>query len=230
VRGEQEIWDEPAFVAVVLATLGTAIVAGWIGIAALDAHQRYDAMALTVMLATRETVTLLVLDFSANRYLGITWADLGLRRIRWQEVVVGAVLGLVVAVFAAALLAVLDLSRMPGAVRAAAAGTVPWRLAVTAMVGLYSPVVQEIVFRGLLLQGLLQRTNVTAAVTVSSAVFALTHVTNGTGAVIDSFIFGLLTAALFVRFRSLTAPIAAHVAVNSGVMIHAILTLHRPGP
>jgi CAAX protease family protein len=229
VRDEREIWDEPAFVAVTLAALSAAVVAGWIGAAALNAQQRYDAMQLTVMLASRETITLLVLDFSATRYLRITWADLGLRRIRWREVVVGAVLGVVVAVFAAALLAVFDLNREPGTFGAAATGTLPWRLAVVAMVGVYSPVVQEIVFRGLLLQGLLQRANATAAVAVSAVIFALAHAPNGTGAVIDSFIFGVLTGILFVRFRSLTAPIAAHVAVNSGVMIHAILTVHRPG-
>jgi membrane protease YdiL (CAAX protease family) len=229
VRDEQEIWDEPAFLAVTLATLGAAVVAGWIGAAALNAQQRYDAMQLTVMLASRETITLLVLDFSATRYLRITWADLGLRRIRWHEVVVGAVLGVVAAVSAAALLAVLDLNGEPWTAGAAATGTLPWRLAVVAMVGVYSPVVQEIVFRGLLLRGLLQRANAMAAVAVSAVIFGLAHAASGTGAVINSFIFGVLAGVLFVRFRSLTAPIAAHVAVNSGVMIHAILTVHRPG-
>lgn len=228
VTDDQQLWDEPAFVAVVLASLGAALAVGWSAAVAVGVHQQYDATQLTVTLLARETAALLTLDFLAKRYLGITWSDLGLRRIRWGQVALGVVLGLIVMVLSAVLLATFDVRGEAYVMHAA--GTLPWRLALFAMVGVYSPVVQEIVFRGLLLQGLLQRTPGWVAIVVSSAIFALVHAGSGAGSVINAFLFGILQGVLFVRFRSLTAPIAAHIAVNSFTMLSILSALYRADP
>lgn len=143
--------------------------------------------------------------------------------------VVGVVLGLGLTVVSTTVMALLNVHGGGYVTRAAAFGTLPWRIALSALVGVYSPVVQELAFRGLLLQGLLQRMNAGAAVGVSSALFGVAHAANGIASVIDTFAFGVLAGVLFVRFRSLAAPVASHIAVNSVAMIYLIWALQRSG-
>jgi membrane protease YdiL (CAAX protease family) len=231
VAQERRIWNEAAFVAVVLATLSAALAVEWTAAGMIGVHrQDFNTTQLVIALLARESAALLMLDFLAKRYLRITWADLGLERVRWGQVAFGAVLGVLMIVINSVLLAGLDLRAEASIMRSAAAGTLPWQLALVALIGVYSPVVQEIVFRGLLLQGLLQRMPAWAAIGVSAAIFALVHATGGAGAVINAFTFGILAGVLFARFRSLTAPIAAHVAGNSFATLYILWALHRAGP
>ena len=230
VANERRIWDEPAFVAVVLASLSTALAAGWIAAAAMGVHeQRYDAAQLAVTDLARETAGLIALDLLAKRYLGITFVSVHLPRVRWGQVAFGAVLGVISVVLFAVLLARFDTPAEAEILRAAATGTAPWRLALFAIIGVYSPVVQELVFRGLLLQGLLQRMHAWVAIGVSSAMFALLHAAGGAGSVINAFLFGIVAGVLYVRFRSLAAPIAAHVAGNSFATLYLLWALHHAG-
>jgi membrane protease YdiL (CAAX protease family) len=230
VADDRQFWDEPAFFAVVLASLGAALAVAWIAAAAMGVHQqRYDAAQLTVGILARETAALLTLDLLAKRYLHITFVNLGVPRIRWGQVAIGAVLGVLSVVISSVLLARFDVRAEEAILRAAAHGTAPWRLALFAVIGVYSPVVQEIVFRGLLLRGLLQRTHAWIAISVSSAIFALVHAGGGAASVINAFLFGILTGVLYVRFRSLTAPIAAHIAANSFATLYLLWLLQRAG-
>jgi len=227
---DRRFWAEPAFVAVVLATLSAALAVEFIVPASMGVRHRYDAAQLAVALLARETAALLTLDLLAKRYLGVTWADLGLQRVRWGQVAFGVVFGLILMVLSAVLLAKFGVGAEAYIAQAAAAGTLPWQLALFALVGVYSPVVQELVFRGLVLQGLLQRMPVWPAIALSSVIFALAHLGAGAGSLIDAFLFGILSGVLYVRFGSLTAPIAAHIAVNSFTMLSILWALHRAGP
>jgi membrane protease YdiL (CAAX protease family) len=230
VADDRRTWDEPAFVAVVLATLSAALATAWIAAAAMGVHeQRYDTAQLAAGLLARETAALMTLDLLAKRYLGITFVNLRLPRASWGQVALGAALGGISVVLFGVLLARFDTRAEDEILRAAVSGTAPWRLALFVIVGAYSPVVQEIVFRGLLLRGLLQRMHSWVAIGVSSAAFALVHAGGGAGSVIDAFLFGILTGALFVRFRSLAAPIAAHIAGNSLATLYLLWPLHHAG-
>lgn len=189
------------------------------------ANGHFDAMQLALSFGVRETVALVALGVTARRYLRISWAELGLHGRSWTQIAIGVALGLVVMVLSTALLAAIDLHGDVIIVRAAANGTRAWQAALFVMIALYSPVVQELIFRGLLLQGLLQRTNAAVAVTASATVFALIHTGSGVASVLNAFFFGVLQGALFVRFRSLAAPIASHVAVNSVSMLRVFAAL-----
>lgn len=82
-----------------------------------------------------------------------------------------------------------------------------------------APVVEELVFRGLLLRALLRRMDVTGAVVVSSLAFALVHVIGdpsvGSLAVVPGLLgVGMVAAVLAVRSGSLSQPILLHVGFN----------------
>ncbi len=229
----RRVWKLPAFVAVVLTTLILAVLIQYVGLALLHVvRQRYDASQLALILGARETVALVAAGGLAKLCLGASWSDLGLRRPSGRQILIGGVLGLMLTALTTGLLAAIG-SRSDTAVdtivRAAAYGTPPWRLVLFAVIGLYSPIVQEVVFRGLLLQGLMQRMHVALALGMSSAIFAFAHAGAGALSVADTFVFGVLQGALFVRYRSLTAPIASHVAANSASMLVVIWALHRAG-
>ena len=80
-------------------------------------------------------------------------------------------------------------------------------------IAILAPVVEEILFRGILLHRWAARWGSTTGVVVSSALFAILHIE-----FIGHFVFGVTMAMLYVRTRSLWAPIAAHVLNNSLVM------------
>jgi hypothetical protein len=82
-------------------------------------------------------------------------------------------------------------------------------LDIVAMV-VVAPVVEEILFRGILLHRWAARWGTTTGVVLSSAVFAILHVE-----LVGHFVFGVAMAALYVRTRSLWVPIAAHAVNNA---------------
>jgi len=80
-------------------------------------------------------------------------------------------------------------------------------------VGIY----EEIVVRGYLLRNLAEGTNLTTAVVVSSAVFAILHATNDNSTIVSTlglFVNGLLFAAALLITGRLSASIGLHIAWN----------------
>lgn len=80
-----------------------------------------------------------------------------------------------------------------------------------------APVIEEVLFRGLLLQRWALRWGTMTAVILSSSLFAIGHVE-----VLGHFVFGVAMAALYLRTRSLWVPISAHALNN---FIVSVLTL-----
>lgn len=86
-----------------------------------------------------------------------------------------------------------------------------------------TPVLEELLFRGLILNGFLKRYKPGYAILFSALLFALFHL--NPWQMISSFVFGLFLAWLFVKTRSLLFPILAHIISNSLVVI----VIHFPG-
>jgi membrane protease YdiL (CAAX protease family) len=80
------------------------------------------------------------------------------------------------------------------------------------------PVIEEIFYRGLLLQLLRRYTPTWLAVLVPTSLFALTHIGSGISNVILAFAFGLVSSWLVIRSRSLLPSIVCHAAVNLSVL------------
>lgn len=82
-----------------------------------------------------------------------------------------------------------------------------------------TPIAEEVLFRGVLFQGLARRWGVWAAAVVSSTLFGLAHVESaGMDSVflaVSTGLFGLAATWLLHWRRTLIAPIAAHMVVNA---------------
>ena len=89
-----------------------------------------------------------------------------------------------------------------------------------------APVIEEVLFRGVMLHRIAVKWGLGPAIVVSSAVFGLLHVNFvGVG------VLGIVMALLYVRTRTLIVPIACHVlnnAVAVSLVILAMLT-NAPG-
>jgi membrane protease YdiL (CAAX protease family) len=81
-------------------------------------------------------------------------------------------------------------------------------------------IVEEILFRGYSVTRILQLSNVTLAVVLSSAAFAALHLPLwGVGPSLAFFIGGLATTSFFVWRRDLLAMIIAHIAIDAWALL-----------
>lgn len=184
-----------------------------------------------IVLVVLSPVSLLViaLVWLRLRY-GHGMARVAGRRWRWSDVGVGVGVGVgcfvgqrAVLVAIAALLTGLGLE-VPAVqetfqVIADDRATAP-ALVVTAVV--LAPAGEELLFRGLVFQGLRVRRGFWSAGIVSAALFTLAHLGDGGGPVADLIIvagifpLGLVFAAVMERRRSLLASIVSHAVYNAG--------------
>lgn len=87
---------------------------------------------------------------------------------------------------------------------------------------LIAPIVEELIFRGLLFSWMQTKTTIKLAATVSATVFAIVHLPP---AIIPlMFVFGLIMARRFTITNSLWAPILVHITFN-GVNVWLFYTL-----
>lgn len=85
-----------------------------------------------------------------------------------------------------------------------------------AVIVLWVPFAEELFFRGFLLTALLRYFRMAWALVVSSAIFALGHISslNSVGGVVPAFVSGLLLSWLFLKTRSIWPAYTAHMAQN----------------
>lgn len=94
------------------------------------------------------------------------------------------------------------------------------------LVAFIAPLVEEVVFRGVLLSALRTRWGDTVGIVSSSVVFGFLHVS--ALAILPIIVLAVFLGLLFVRSRSLYVPIMTHIAFNSIGLI-ALYALHRGG-
>ncbi|MCZ3366018.1 MULTISPECIES: CPBP family intramembrane glutamic endopeptidase [Methanobacterium] len=76
---------------------------------------------------------------------------------------------------------------------------------------LVAPVVEEFLFRGVILQRLAVKWGTTAGVLISSFIFGILH-----GDILGAFVFGIFMSLLYINTRTLLVPIACHI-LNNGL-------------
>lgn len=91
------------------------------------------------------------------------------------------------------------------------------RLVIAVFIGLLAPVVEELLFRGMLFDALLRRTSVRRTIWISGAVFGLVHLVDPASFALVPALIGLGVILGYVRQRtgSLSQPILMHVGFNS---------------
>ena len=78
------------------------------------------------------------------------------------------------------------------------------------MITILAPIVEEFFFRGVILQRLIKKTSVWGGILISSLLFGILHAD-----IIGAFIFGVITALLFIRTGNLLIPILVHMLNNT---------------
>lgn len=73
-----------------------------------------------------------------------------------------------------------------------------------------APVVEEFMFRGVLLKRLIGKTSVWGGILISSLLFGILHLD-----VIGAFLFGVVASLLYLRTHNLLVPILLHIINNS---------------
>lgn len=86
--------------------------------------------------------------------------------------------------------------------------------------GVMAPIAEEVFFRGILMQRWAQRWGTLGGAVASSALFALLH-----QEWLGRFAAGMLLAALYLRTRTLWAPIVAHALTN--ILVIAPVGIYR---
>ncbi|MBN1038407.1 CPBP family intramembrane metalloprotease [Clostridium botulinum] len=82
-----------------------------------------------------------------------------------------------------------------------------------------SPILEELLFRGIILKGFLKNYNTLTAIFMSSLFFSLLH--RDIGQAFGAFIFGIFFAFIYIKTNSLLSNIFAHFLSNS---LHHIIT------
>ena len=154
--------------------------------------------------------------FGVRKYRA-RWKTLGLVRpvARWSFVLPGVALvgSLAFAVVYTAIITALGVDVLqPQSLPDDVLGQGFTRLASTLVIVLWGPFAEEVFFRGFFLAALLPSLGAVRAAVVSSAVFAVAHVSPST--MIPVFVTGLLLSWLYIKTRSIWPPITAHVAQN----------------
>lgn len=192
-----------------------------------DPTDRDQGLLVLLLLSPTSTLVMTLL-WLGMRYGGGIRAVRGPRAWRWADVPVGLGIGLLcligqrIIVLTIAFLVGLMGAELPMVQEtfrtiAQRPDAVPV-LALTAVV--LAPVAEEVLFRGVVFQGLRARMGFWAAALLSATLFTLAHLEGGgvlAGVVIASGILplGVAFAALLERRGSLLAAIAAHAAYNS---------------
>jgi membrane protease YdiL (CAAX protease family) len=81
--------------------------------------------------------------------------------------------------------------------------------------GVLAPVAEEFMYRGVLMMTLLKQMGILGALIVSSALFAIMHLTTEPQAVLPLFFLGIALGYVAYRTRSLVAPIVTHAIFNT---------------
>lgn len=226
-------WTVFDAVGIVLWTLLAQLVVGvplaWLG------FDTTTPLGIGVALAAVETVTVAGIFAWLVARGALSWRILGPVRPRWRHVGVGAAVGMAGFVIATV---------VPELVRRAVGLPPPprqqvldfvasgesgvWLVVATVIV--VAPVVEEVVFRGLLFQVLRRRLGVSVGIVLSSLTFAVVHLELITRplSLAALLVLGAWLAAAFHRTGSLVVPITAHALFN-GVAVAATLSASGAG-
>jgi membrane protease YdiL (CAAX protease family) len=199
--------------------VGSILVAAAITAAGIDP---LSPLPFSLIFGGQSAASFLVMwTLSRSRGSGSLAADVGLivRGSDWWGVPAGMALQVVIAVVTAPLIIWLFPDGAPEqgiAEIAAESQSVIDQLSVFIAVAVAAPLIEEMLFRGMLLSWLARRMRSWVAIVVSAAVFAGVHLLdpNAIAVVPGLFLLGVVLAWVAVRKGDLSLPIAIHSGIN----------------
>ncbi|BCN59359.1 hypothetical protein KAREA_28090 [Prescottella equi] len=186
-----------------------------------------EMVALTAAWATINGVQLAVGLALVYRRYGTVAGPLMLTRPTRAHVGAGAGWGLAKAVFTTVLAVALpaSLASDGGGEGGYPAGAFAAQLSFAFFFGaIASPLYEEVLYRGIVFNGIAARMPAAAAVVLVSTMFALAHLPRVFNT-ISAFFAGLLFAWLLHRYRNLWVPIVAHMVSNGAMTLAAFAVI-----
>lgn len=214
-------WRVRDFVLAFLAGLAGAFAAT-IAVYALG-YDPLEPLPFAAVFAGQAAATLgFVLWLSRQRGTGSLAADVGfvIRPGDWWGVPAGMALQIAIALITLPLISLLFPDGPPEQGVSEIAGTAQSLLEqifIVASVAVAAPIVEEILYRGMLLSILRKRLSPWVAVVVSAGVFSLVHAAldaNAIAAVPGLFLLGVVLATVTLRRGNLSLAIALHSGIN----------------
>lgn len=210
--------------ALALFVLFGAICAQVAAIHLLGVHAvpQFTAADINITYWAREMVALFCALFGAYAILGLPWREIGLKAPRWRDAMLGVGFGVPSLL---AIYALLYFARLPASaldrfytyLMMHASGVTAVSLFI--IVGIVSPVVQEIVFRGIVLEALLRYMNAILAIGLASLVFGALHVLGGPSQMVFALLTGIVQGYLYWKTRSIVGPSIVHILANGYAMV-----------
>jgi membrane protease YdiL (CAAX protease family) len=167
-----------------------------------------------LILSIGELLLLVPVWWLTVRRYRVGWEALGLRRFRGQMIGLGCglmLLSFTFNFFYNLFLALFNLRMQIDLTPVFAELSSPWWLLVGGAV--VAPIAEEIFFRGFVFAGLRQHYGWQKAALISSAVFAVIHLTPTT--IVPVFILGYIFAYLYHRSNSVWLAISMHILTNA---------------
>jgi membrane protease YdiL (CAAX protease family) len=93
-------------------------------------------------------------------------------------------------------------------------------LAMTRLI-IIGPIVEELIFRGILLHKFALKWNNRVAIIVSSGIFSIFHLNSITDVFIDVFVVSVVWSLLYIKSRRIIVPMIAHMVYNAIVTLIA---------
>lgn len=185
----------------------SVVVSVWVSFLSLD-------LDVGLMVSIAELLLLVPVWWFTVRKYKVGWKALGLRSFKGRMLGLGCglmVLSFAFNLFYSLFLALFGLRMQADLVPIFAELSSPWWLLAGGVI--VAPVVEEVFFRGFVFAGLCQRYDWKKAAFISSALFAVIHVTPT--AMIPVFILGYIFAYLYHRSNSIWPAILMHVSTNA---------------
>ena len=93
-----------------------------------------------------------------------------------------------------------------------------------------APLAEELLFRSIIFRLLLKKFSIINSIIISSVLFAVAHIYTGLGAelyttILVSLVFGIFSATLFYRSKSIYPSICSHVVLNTLVFTSKMITI-----
>lgn len=212
-------------VALVLIAVGLGCAVFFVAILAVDSYlamgegrARHSTAALMAVFLLEPVAILVAVQALLIRRRNLSWRDLGLRPAAARWVVIAVVAGPLSLALAGALSRLVGPADPTAMIEAYAALLAPEGVTLLraagliAVIGVFVPVAEEVLFRGVLYAWLRQRLGLAASALISSAVFAIAHV--NAEAALQIFLIGLVLAYFYERTGSIVPSIVTHATVN----------------
>ena len=199
----------------------------------LGVHRYEDltAQVLVAIVAVRSLVELSLAAFGVYAILQLPLASIGWRIPKTGALVAGAVIGVLSALLFPRVVQELHLHgtyALQYILYVLSQATGPTAVAAILVLLLLGPIVEEVVFRGIILEGLLRTTSSLIAVIASAAIFAGMHAVGGAGQMSAAFLCGLVQGWLYWRTRSILPGAVTHVVYDTIVFYPVVfLMLHH---